>query len=163
MQVSYRMGRRRRRHGRCCFIKRCGTVGHLQGLRRGRLRAGRDGRGPVHAVPKLLSKAGLSGRYRPLGDQRGLRLRAAVRDARARDRSTKAGVNGGSIAIGHPLDGGGARQVGHILAEGQRRKAKHVVVSVQCPYFSSESPMTQPTADGRIINPFLTRPMSKDV
>ena len=87
------------------------------------------GVGPVHAVPKLLSKFGfVCRRHRPLGDQRGLRLRAAVRDARARDRSTKANVNGGSIAIGHlfGMTGGGAagrpHPAGGAAAEGEARR-----------------------------------------
>ena len=122
------------------------------------------GVGPVHAVPKLLSKAGLSVDDIDLWEIN--EAFACVPLYAMRELGIdpgKANVNGGSIAIGHPFGMTGARQVGHILLEGQRRKAKHVVVLFQCLYFSKQSPMTQPTLDGRIINPFLTRPMSKDV
>ncbi len=78
---------------------------------------------PANAILKALRPRGPhAGRPRPARDQRGVRCR------RASSRPTKLGVdpekvnvNGGAIALGHPVGMSGARVVLHLALELKRR------------------------------------------
>ena len=80
-------------------------------------------RTPAKAAKQALEKIGKSPeRRRPLGDQRGLRLGRPQLDADARASTTdKVNVNGGAIALGHPIGASGARIVGALVHELRRR------------------------------------------
>ena len=83
------------------------------------------GMGPVPAVRKLLARAGVGWRGRPGGAERGVRVAVARRDSRARSRSGRVNVNGGAIALGHPLGMSGARLVVSLLHELRRRGGRY--------------------------------------
>ena len=78
--------------------------------------------GPTPACRKALAKAGMArGRYRPVGDQRGLRRGA---DEDGRDLGVdldRVNVNGGAIAMGHPLGATGCVILGTLLDELEQR------------------------------------------
>ena len=63
-------------------------------------------------------------------DQRGLRLGRAALHAGVRARPDKVNVNGGAIAIGHPLGATGAMILGTVLDELERRKLKTALVTL---------------------------------
>ena len=80
---------------------------HHAGARRG------EGAGQGRAV-------GLG--HRPVGDQRGLRLGGAQLDQDARHRrGASVNVNGGAVALGHPIGASGARILGALVHELRRR------------------------------------------
>jgi acetyl-CoA acyltransferase len=89
------------------------------------------GLGPVYAVPKALKLAGLS-----LGDMDVIELNEAfAAQAIAVIRQlgldpAKVNVNGGAIALGHPLGCTGAKLTATILAELARRKARYGLVTM---------------------------------
>ena len=58
---------------------------------------------------------------RPVGDQRGVRVGRDQLGADARHRRGKVNVNGGAIALGHPIGASGARIVGALVHELRRR------------------------------------------
>ena len=61
-------------------------------------------------------------RHRPVRDQRGVRLGRAELDPDARHRrGSKVNVNGGAIALGHPIGASGARILGSLIHELRRR------------------------------------------
>ena len=89
------------------------------------------GIGPVAAIPKALAKAGLS-----IGDIDLFEINEAfaaqavycVRELGIDP--AKVNVNGGAIALGHPLGCTGARQMATLLGEMKRRNARYGVISM---------------------------------
>ncbi|CAL8249172.1 unnamed protein product [Merluccius merluccius] len=88
------------------------------------------GIGPVPAITEALKKAGLS-----LSDMDLVEVNEAfapqylaVSKALGLDQE-KCNVNGGAIAIGHPLGASGARITAHLVHELRRRKGKYAVGS----------------------------------
>ena len=77
--------------------------------------------GPVDVTKKVLARAGMTDlRHRSVRGQRGLRLgRAALLQAFDLDPS-RVNVNGGAIAMGHPLGATGAMILGTALDELER-------------------------------------------
>lgn len=89
------------------------------------------GIGPVAAIPKALKQAGLS-----LGDIDLIELNEAfacqalaVIEAAGLDPS-KVNVNGGAIALGHPLGCTGAKLMATILGEMERREARYGLITM---------------------------------
>jgi acetyl-CoA acyltransferase len=89
------------------------------------------GIGPVEAIPKALKQAGLT-----LADIDLIELNEAfatqalaVMEALGLD-PAKVNVNGGAIALGHPLGCTGAKLTAQILAEMERRKARYGLVTM---------------------------------
>ncbi len=77
---------------------------------------------PANAIEKACSKEGIeAGDAGPDRDQRGLRRRRDRQRPRAERRPDKVNVNGGAIALGHPIGMSGARLVLHLALELQRR------------------------------------------
>ena len=60
-------------------------------------------------------------RRRPLGDQRGVRVRGGQLGPRPRHRRGQVNVNGGAVALGHPIGASGARIIGALVHELRRR------------------------------------------
>jgi acetyl-CoA acyltransferase len=89
------------------------------------------GAGPIFAIPKVLKKAGLT-----LNDIDLIELNeafAAQSLAVIRELGldpAKVNVNGGAIALGHPLGCTGAKLTASILAEMGRRKARYGMVTM---------------------------------
>jgi acetyl-CoA acyltransferase len=89
------------------------------------------GIGPVPAIRKLLARAGLK-----VGDIEIFELNEAfasqalycIRELGLPD--DRVNVNGGAIALGHPLGATGARQIATALAELERRNGKYAVISM---------------------------------
>ncbi|KAG7263940.1 hypothetical protein CRUP_029280 [Coryphaenoides rupestris] len=88
------------------------------------------GIGPVPAITEALKKAGLS-----LSDMDLVEVNEAfapqylaVSKALGLDQE-KCNVNGGAIAIGHPLGASGARITGHLVHELRRRKGRYAIGS----------------------------------
>ena len=78
--------------------------------------------GPAPAARKALAKAGLDGRrHRPVRDQRGVRRGRDALHARPGHRHENTNVNGGAIAMGHPLGATGAMILGTLVDELERR------------------------------------------
>jgi acetyl-CoA C-acetyltransferase len=78
--------------------------------------------GPRPASRKALAKAGLDGRrHRPVRDQRGVRRGRDALHARHGHRPREVNVNGGAIAMGHPLGATGAMILGTLVDELERR------------------------------------------
>lgn len=89
------------------------------------------GMGPVEAVPKALARAGLQ-----LADMEVIELNEAfaaqslaVIAALGLD-PARVNVNGGAIALGHPLGCTGAKLTASILAELRRRRARYGLVTM---------------------------------
>jgi acetyl-CoA acyltransferase len=89
------------------------------------------GIGPVEAIPRALRQAGLS-----LADIDLIELNEAfatqalaVMESLGLD-PAKVNVNGGAIALGHPLGCTGAKLVAQILSEMERRKARYGLVTM---------------------------------
>ena len=89
------------------------------------------GIGPIYAIPKALKTRRPDARTdRPHRAQRSLRRPVARRDEGPRHRSGKLNVNGGAIALGHPLGCTGAKLTATLLREMPRRKAKYGMVTM---------------------------------
>ena len=89
------------------------------------------GIGPIEAIPKALKQAGLT-----LADIDLIELNEAfatqalaVIESLGLD-PAKVNVNGGAIALGHPLGCTGAKLVAQILSEMERRKARYGLVTM---------------------------------
>lgn len=89
------------------------------------------GYAPVYAVQKLLQKAGLKKEdidLWELNEAFAAQALACVKDLGLDPE--KVNVNGGAIALGHPVGATGARLVMTIMAEMERRDARYGVVSL---------------------------------
>ena len=65
-----------------------------------------------------------------MGAERGVRRAGDLLPRQARHPDDRLNVNGGAIAVGHPVRRVGPRLIGHALIEGKRRGAKRVVVTM---------------------------------
>ena len=89
------------------------------------------GIGPVPAVRKLLAKAGLT-----LDDidliemNEAFASQAIYCQKQLEIPDAKLNVNGGAIALGHPLGCTGAKLIGTLFAELERRKGKYGIVTM---------------------------------
>ena len=89
------------------------------------------GIGPVPAVRKLLSKAGLKVDEIDIFELNEAFASQAVYCIRELGLpQDRVNVNGGAIAIGHPLGCTGARQIATALAELDRRKGRYAVITM---------------------------------
>ena len=77
---------------------------------------------PTNAILKALGREGkTAGGRRPLRDQRGVRVGGAAVDADLEIDASNVNVNGGAIAMGHPVGASGARIALHLALELGRR------------------------------------------
>jgi len=89
------------------------------------------GIGPVEAIPKVLKRTGLK-----LADIELIELNEAFASQSLAVIRTlgidpaRVNVNGGAIALGHPLGATGAKLTVQAMYEGRRRKAHHVMVTM---------------------------------
>jgi acetyl-CoA acyltransferase len=89
------------------------------------------GTGPVPAVRKLLAKAGLTIDQIDLFEVNEAFASQAVYCARELALpADRLNVNGGAIALGHPLGCTGARQIATALHELERRKGRYAVITM---------------------------------
>ena len=89
------------------------------------------GIGPVPAIRKLLAKAGLSIDQIDLYEVNEAFASQALYCLRELGLpQDRVNVNGGAIALGHPLGCTGARQIATALHELERRKGKYAVISM---------------------------------
>ncbi len=89
------------------------------------------GTGPVPAVRKLLAKAGLTLDQIDLFEVNEAFASQAVYCARELALpAERLNVNGGAIALGHPLGCTGARQIATALHELERRKGRYAVITM---------------------------------
>jgi acetyl-CoA acyltransferase len=89
------------------------------------------GTGPVPAVRKLLAKAGLKADQIDLFELNEAFASQAVYCIRELGLpADRVNVNGGAIALGHPLGATGARQIATALHELERRKGKYAVITM---------------------------------
>jgi acetyl-CoA acyltransferase len=89
------------------------------------------GIGPVDAVPKALAKAGLTlddMAVTELNEAFAAQVVAVVRALGLSEETTN--VNGGAIALGHPLGATGAKLTVQVLSELARREAKYGLVTM---------------------------------
>ncbi|MCK7474694.1 MAG: hypothetical protein MZV49_16570 [Rhodopseudomonas palustris] len=89
--------------------------------------------GPARRRPQgCLKRAGMKPSDIDLfGDQRGVRLGGAALHARhATSTADKVNVNGGAIALGHPLGATGAMILGIVLDELERRDLSTALVTL---------------------------------
>ena len=89
------------------------------------------GIGPIEAIPKVLKRTGLN-----LSDIDLIELNEAFASQSLAVIRTlgldpqKVNINGGAIALGHPLGASGAKLTVQAMYEGRRRKARHVMVTM---------------------------------
>jgi acetyl-CoA acyltransferase len=89
------------------------------------------GIGPVEAVPKALKQAGLTLADMDLVELNEAFACQALAVIRALDLDpARLNVNGGAVALGHPLGCTGAKLTAQILAEMHRRKARYGLVTM---------------------------------
>ena len=89
------------------------------------------GVGPIKAVPKALAKAGLEMKDIDLiefNEAFAAQVLAVVRELGMPE--DRVNVNGGAIALGHPLGATGARQIATALHELERRKGRYAVITM---------------------------------
>ena len=89
------------------------------------------GIGPVFAIPKVLKLAGSDAR----SDRRDRIERSVCRAVAGGDQNAgldidKVNVNGGAIALGHPLGCTGAKLTASILRELERRNGRYGMVTM---------------------------------
>ena len=87
---------------------------------------------PAPASERALKQAGMSVEgHRPVGDQRGVRDGAdADRDVSSASISSAINVNGGAIALGHPLGATGAILLGTALDELERSNKSTALITL---------------------------------
>jgi acetyl-CoA acyltransferase len=89
------------------------------------------GTGPVPAVRKLLAKSGLKADQIDLYELNEAFASQAVYCIRELGLpADRVNVNGGAIALGHPLGATGARQIATALHELERRKGRYAVITM---------------------------------
>jgi len=89
------------------------------------------GMGPVHAVPKALRMAGLSlGQIDLIELNEAFAVQALAVIAQLGLDPDRVNVNGGAIALGHPLGCTGSKLTATLLQEMQRRKARYGLVTM---------------------------------
>ena len=89
------------------------------------------GLGPVFAIPKVLKMAGLKlERHRRDRIERGVRRAVAGGDPGGGAGSARINVNGGAIALGHPLGCTGAKLTASIIRELKRRNGRYGMVTM---------------------------------
>ena len=89
------------------------------------------GMGPVPATRKALQRAGWKARRRrPVRAQRSVRRAGLRGEQGAGIDPSKVNVNGGAIAIGHPIGASGCRILVTLLHEMQRREAKKGIAAL---------------------------------
>ena len=89
--------------------------------------------GPIPATRKLLAaQRHDDGRHRPRRDQRGVRPGRRRVAARARADMDRVNVNGGAMALGHPLGSTGARLLTTLLHELERSDSEIGLVTMCC-------------------------------
>jgi acetyl-CoA acyltransferase len=89
------------------------------------------GTGPVPAVRKLLAKTGLKADQIDLFELNEAFASQAVYCIRELGLpADRVNVNGGAIALGHPLGATGARQIATALHELERRKGRYAVITM---------------------------------
>jgi acetyl-CoA acyltransferase len=89
------------------------------------------GIGPIHAIPKALKMAGLNLdqiEVIELNEAFAAQSLAVIKILEMDP--TKVNVNGGAIALGHPLGCTGAKLTATLLREMDRRKAKYGMVTM---------------------------------
>ena len=131
--AAQRRGRRRgadgRRHGQGGAAAGAGLLPRLRGGRR----AARDhGHRPGAGGAQAAGQGRPQGRRdRPVRGERGLRLPGgSTACASWGCRQDRVNVNGGAIALGHPLGCTGARQIATALHELERRKGRYAVITM---------------------------------
>ena len=90
-----------------------------------RRRPGRMLTAPIPATAHALAGRPDAGRRRPGRDQRGVRLGGARLAAETGADPARVNVNGGAIALGHPLGATGARLMTTLLHELERRGGRY--------------------------------------
>jgi hypothetical protein len=91
------------------------------------------GIGPVPAIASCSPRPACQVEgHRSLRDQRGLREPVGLRAEAARHPGGSLNVNGGAIALGHPLGCTGAKLVATALHELKRRGGKYAIVLERC-------------------------------
>jgi acetyl-CoA acyltransferase len=89
------------------------------------------GIGPVPAVRKLLAKAGLTADQVDLFEMNEAFAAPALHCVRELQLPfDRVNVNGGAIALGHPLGATGARQIATALHELERREGRYAVITM---------------------------------
>ncbi len=89
------------------------------------------GIGPIVAIPKVLARYGIKQEEIDLVELNEAFASQAVAVVRHLELDPdKVNVNGGAIALGHPLGGTGAKLTVQLLYEAQRRKAKYGMVTM---------------------------------
>ena len=86
--------------------------------------------GPVQATEYLSTEQACPSRTRSLRGQRGLRGGAHVHGPGARRRRGPSQVNGGAIALGHPVGSSGVRLIAAVMDELERRDGERALVAV---------------------------------
>ena len=89
------------------------------------------GIGPIKAVPKVLERAGVKQDELDLIELNEAFASQSLAVIRSLElEPEKVNVNGGAIALGHPLGATGAKLTVQIMHEAKRRKAKYVMVTM---------------------------------
>ena len=121
----------RRDVGRTCARTRPGSSGQVRGVRDGGRRTGAIRPRPVPAIRKVLKLAGLTLDQMDLvelNEAFAAQVLACLKELPIDP--DRLNVNGGAIALGHPLGCTGAKLTTTILYEMQRRKARYGLVSM---------------------------------
>jgi acetyl-CoA acyltransferase len=89
------------------------------------------GIGPIKAVPKVLERTGMKLEDMDLVELNEAFASQSLAVIRNLEFDTeKLNVNGGAIALGHPLGATGAKLTVQIMYEAKRRKSKYVMVTM---------------------------------